>query len=155
MISPPILFKSLRAALIGVVSLLAVYFTVLTLVSGWEFTVQQFRDFWYFVVSLALGFGLQVGIFIFLKTITRHGDGSGKVVAVSGATSTGAMIACCTHYLANVLPVIGATGALAFVAQYQVELFWVALAFNLAGILYIGRKALQAFRHMALMGARS
>ena len=147
------LFKSSRAATIGALALLAIYFTVLTLVSGWEFTWQQFGEFWYFVVPLAAGFGLQVGIFIFLKEITRHGDGSGKVVAVSGATSTGAMIACCTHYLANVLPVLGATGALAFVAQYQVQLFWVALAFNLAGILYIGRKALQASRHMALMGA--
>lgn len=154
MVSPQIVFKSSRAAVIGAVALLAIYFTILTLVSGWEFTWEQFRDFWYFVVSLAVGFGLQVGLFIYLKEITRHGEGSGKVVAVSGATSTGAMIACCTHYVANVLPVLGATGAMAFVAQYQVELFWVALAFNLAGLLYIGRKAFQASRHMELMGAQ-
>jgi Cu+-exporting ATPase len=154
MVSPQIMFKSLRAAIISAVALLAIYFTILTLVSGWEFTWQQFRDFWYFVVTLTVGFGMQVGLFIYLREITRHGEGSGKVVAVSGATSTGAMIACCTHYVANVLPVLGATGAMAFVAQYQIQLFWVALAFNLAGLLYIGRKAFQASRHMDLMGAQ-
>ena len=31
--------------------LLGVYFTVLTLVSGWSFTQEQFVDYWYFVVS--------------------------------------------------------------------------------------------------------
>jgi Cu+-exporting ATPase len=86
--------------------------------------------------------------------VARHTDASGKVVAVSGATSTGAMIACCAHYLANVLPVLGATGFIALVAQYQVQLFWVGLAFNLAGIGYIGRKTMQAVRHMALMEAQ-
>jgi Cu+-exporting ATPase len=146
-------FNAWRAAAIGSLALLTVYFSVLTLVSGWDFTWEQFREFWYFVVALTVGFGVQVGLYTFLKETARHGAGSGKVVAVSGATSTGAMIACCTHYLANVLPVLGATGFLALVAQYQIQLFWVGLAFNLAGILYIGRKALQAFRHMAMMEA--
>lgn len=148
--SSPIWFKSGRAAISGSLGLLAVYFMVLTLVSGWEFTQEQFRDFWYFVLALAAGFGLQVGIYVYLKELTRHG-GSRKVVAVSGATSTGAMIACCTHYLANLLPVLGATGLLALVAQYQVQMFWVALAINLAGVVYIGRRAFQASRHMAGM----
>src|SRR3989338_7470026 len=35
--------------------LLGVYFTVLTLVSGWSFTQEQFVDYWYFVVSGVTG----------------------------------------------------------------------------------------------------
>lgn len=145
--------KPVRAGAVAGVGLLAAYFLVLTLVSGWGFAWSQFGDFWYFVVALAAGFGTQIGLYAYLKQVTRHANASGKVVAVSGATSTGAMISCCTHYLANVLPVLGATGVVALVAQYQVELFWVGLAFNLAGLLYIGRKALQASRHVALMEA--
>jgi len=147
-------FKPARAGVAGGFALLAVYFMILTLVSGWDFTRDQFRDFWYFVVALAVGFGVQIALYTYLKQVTRHTDSSGKVMAVSGATSTGAMISCCTHYLVNVLPVLGATGFVALVAQYQVELFWVGLAFNLAGVFYIGRKALQASRHMALMEAQ-
>jgi Cu+-exporting ATPase len=147
-------FRPALAGVIGALTLLAVYFLILTLVSGWEFTQEQFREFWYFVIALAAGFGVQIALFIYLRQVALHTDASGKVVAVSGATSTGAMIACCTHYLANVLPVLGATGFLALVAQYQVQLFWVGLAFNLAGVAYIGRKTVLAVRHMALMEAQ-
>jgi len=142
----PMLWGVLASAL-----LLGAYFLVLTLVSGWEFARTQFAAFWYFVVALAAGFGIQIGLYAFLRRVTRHADASGKVVTVSGATSTGAMISCCAHYLTNVLPVLGATGVVALVAQYQTELFWVAIAFNLAGMFYVGRKVVETSRHMAKM----
>jgi len=71
------------------------------------------------------------------------------VVAASGTTSTLAMISCCAHYLTNVAPVLGATGLVAFAAQFQVELFWVGLAFNLAGIGYVGNKLFKATKEHA------
>jgi Cu+-exporting ATPase len=77
------------------------------------------------------------------------------MVAVSGGTSTAAMISCCAHYLTNVVPVLGATGFIAIVAQYQTELFWVGLAFNVVGIVYVGRKLVAATRHMAQMEQRT
>ncbi len=143
--------RSVLSGAAGCLLLLAVYFAVLTLVSGWSFALGQFAEFWYFIVTLAVGFGVQVGLYIRLRDVTRHGDASGSVIAVSGGTSTAAMISCCTHYLANVLPVLGATGLVAIVAQYQTELFWVGLVFNTAGVIYVGRKLLQASRHMAQM----
>ena len=144
----------MKAAAVGILAfglLLGVYFGVLTLVSGWEFTLEQFATYWHFIVPLAVGFGVQVGLYTYLRRLTRHDKAAGKVAAVSGGTSTAAMISCCTHYLANVVPILGATGLLALVGQYQVELFWVVLAFNLAGVLYIGSKVVQASRHMAQM----
>ncbi len=145
---------ALKAAAAGILAgglLLGVYFGVLTLVSGWEFTLGQFAAFWHFTVALAAGFGVQVGLYTYLRRLTRHGDAAGKIAAVSGGTSTAAMVSCCSHYLANVLPILGATGLVALVGQYQVELFWLGLAFNLAGVLYIGSKVVQASRHMAQM----
>jgi Cu+-exporting ATPase len=59
------------------------------------------------------------------------------------------MVSCCAHYLMNVAPVLGATGLVAFVAQFQVELFWVGLAFNLAGIAYVANKLVEASRQHA------
>lgn len=146
----PIMF-GVSAAIV----LLTLYFIVLALVSGWAFTFQQFADFWYFVVALALGFGLQVALFVRLRHVARHDGRAGGAVAVSGGTSTAAMISCCAHYLVNVMPVLGATGLVALIAQYQTELFWVGLAFNLAGVAYIGRKLLLATRHMAWMEAQA
>lgn len=124
--------------------LLAVYFAVLTLVSGWQFTWQQFSDFWYFIVPLGAGFGLQVALFLRLREVVHQTKDSKTVMAASGTTSTAAMISCCAHYLVNVAPVLGATGLVTFATQYQIEFFWVGLAFNAAGIAYIGNKLWKA-----------
>ena len=120
--------------------LLAVYFGILTLVSSWEFAQSQFGDFWYFIVSLAIGFGVQIALYQYIKRMVHTGQGMGKVVGVSGATSTAAMVSCCAHYLVNLLPILGVTGLVTFAAQYQVKLFWVGIVFNLVGIVYMANR---------------
>jgi Cu+-exporting ATPase len=125
-------------------ALLVLYFGVLALVSGWSFTLSQFSDFWYYIVPLAAGFGLQVALFLKLREVVSRAKEAGAVIAASGTTSTAAMISCCAHYLTNVAPVLGATGLVAFAAQFQVELFWVGLAFNAAGIAFVGTKLWKA-----------
>jgi P-type Cu+ transporter len=145
-----IVSKSIMYGVAGMAALLGIYFVILAAVSGWEFTVSQFLDFWYFIVSLAAGFGIQIGLYSYLQNAVRGMDMSGKVVAVSGTTSTAAMISCCAHYLTNILPVVGAAGAVALVAQYQIELFWFGLACNIAGIAYMGNRVLQFSRAHAM-----
>lgn len=131
--------------------MLAIYFVVLALVSRWSFTVSQFSDFWYYVLPLAAGFGLQVALFTRLRILLHQSAADSRgVVAASGTTSTVAMISCCAHYLVNVAPVLGATGLVTFAAQYQAEFFWIGIAFNLAGIAFIGRRLHQATREHAL-----
>lgn len=148
----------MRSMAVGILAgglLMGVYFSVLTLVSGWEFTLGQFATYWHFIVPLAMGFAVQVGLYTYLRRITRHDNAAGKVAAVTGGTSTAAMISCCTHYLANIVPILGATGLVALVGQYQVQLFWVGLAFNLAGVVYISTRVVQASRHMAQMAQQA
>ena len=123
--------------------LLGVYFVVLSLVSGWKFAQDQFSAFWYFIVSLALGFGVQIGLYAYLRGLIREKHGEGKVLGVTGTTSTAAMISCCTHYIANLVPMLGTVGAVTFVAQYQGEFFWVGLLFNLGGIFYIANRIIK------------
>jgi len=131
--------------------LLGVYVSVVTGPSGWEPAVSPLAEFWPFIVALAAGFGVQIGLYLRLRRLTRHGAGR-TVVAASGGTSAAAMVSCCTHYLANVVPVLGATGVVALVAQYQTEFFWLGLVFNAAGTVYVGGKLPQASHHMAEMG---
>src|SRR3989344_3910552 len=128
-------------------ALLGVYFAVLTFVSGWSFTLEQFSTFRYFVVSLAIGFGIQIGLYVYLRGLIIDGGGSRKVLGVTGTTSTAAMISCCMHYLANLLPILGAVGAVTFVAQYQVELFWIGLAFNMFGVAFIVNRVIRFKKH--------
>lgn len=126
--------------------LLAAYFGVLTVVSGWKFTVSQFSEFWYYILPLGAGFGLQVALYTRLRQLLHQSKDARTVMAASGTTSTAAMISCCAHYLVNVAPVLGATGLVTFAAQYQVEFFWAGLAFNAAGIAYIGNNLFNAIK---------
>ena len=142
----------LRAFATGAVAfalLLALYFLLVGLVSGFEYALEQFATYWYFLVALAAGFGAQMGLYTYLKRLVANSSALKKVVAVSGTTSTAAMISCCAHYLTNILPVLGATGLVTIAAQYQVEFFWVGLAFNLAGIAYIVPKVIRASKEHA------
>jgi len=140
------LVKTLSWGAAAFVLMLAVYFGVVSLVSGWDFTLEQFADFWYFIIALALGFGTQVGLYVYLRQLVGQQKIPGKMVAATGTTSTAAMVSCCAHYLVNVLPVLGITGFVTVVAQYQVQLFWVGLAFNLVAILYIAPKVIKAVK---------
>ena len=143
-----------RAMLGGVLAtsvLLGLYVGVLTALSGLDFTISQFNEFWPFIVALASGFGIQVGLFLRLRQLTAIHHYANHIVAASGTTSTVAMLACCTHYLANVLPILGAVGLVSMVAQYQVQLLWIGLIFNAAGLAFITWQfsaAKRAFKEM-------
>lgn len=141
-----VFIKPLSWGALAFVLMLAVFFGVVSLISGWSFMLEQFAAFWYYIIILAMGFGIQVGLYTYLRQLVGHQGISGKMVAASGTTSTAAMVSCCAHYLVNILPVIGVTGFVTVVAQYQVQLFWLGLLFTLAGILYIAPKVVKAYQ---------
>lgn len=141
-ITKSVLYGTLASAV-----LLGVYFAVLTLVSGWGFAQSQFATYWYFLVSLVAGFGIQIVLYQYIKSLVHGRQGMGKVIGVSGTTSTASMISCCAHYLVNLVPILGVTGLATFVAQYQINIFWVGLAFNIFGIVFIGNKIIKFKKH--------
>ena len=136
----------IKIGLLATLALLGIYFLVVSLISGASFAAEQFSRYWYFIASLAVGFGIQMGLYIYLRRAVTHRDPSGKVIAVTGTTSTAAMIACCAHYAANILPVLGVAGIATAIAGYQIELFWIGLALNFLGIAFIVRR-INKFHH--------
>lgn len=141
------IFRSTRNAGIATLALLGVYIVIVSLVSGWVFMLDQISRFWYYVLSLAVGFGIQVGLYTYLKNVIKQ-NSSPRVLAVSGATSTVAMISCCAHYLVNLLPILGAVGIITIISQYQIQLFWVGLIFNLVGIIYMLNRVRKFLRNV-------
>ena len=135
--------KSVFYGLLASLILLTFYFTVVTLISGWEFAREQVEQFWYFLLALTVGFGVQVGLYVYLKNLVKNQKPNGKVLAATGTTSTVAMISCCSHYLTNLLPFLGIAGLVTIVSQYQVQLFWVGLTFNLLGVVYMLNKVIK------------
>ena len=125
--------------LLASLGLLAIYFSLVSAISGVSFAQEQFGRYWYFILALSLGFGVQVALYSRLRELIKGGAQAG-VVAVSGVTSTFAMISCCSHYLVNILPMLGVVGVLTVISQYQIEFFWVGITANALGILYIANR---------------
>jgi hypothetical protein len=133
------LLPSPRAILFGIlaaITLLALYLGLITLAQGWSHaTAQLSLDRWY-VATIALGFGTQVGLFSWLRTLHTSAMAAGGVAASTG-TSTMAMLACCAHHVADVLPVLGLSGAAIFLNDYKTELLWLGITMNAAGVIYM------------------
>ncbi len=118
------IIKPVLYGIFATIIMLVIYFVVLSLVSGWGFAQDQFMTFWYYIVSLVVGFGIQIALYQYIKSLVHNGQGMGKIVGVSGTTSTASMISCCAHYLVNLVPILGVTGVATFVTQYQISIFW-------------------------------
>ncbi len=132
----------LMAGLLGALGLSALYLGIVTLAESWSHALDLFREDAPFVVPIILGFGTQVGLFVYVKRGLHLPDGTGTVGALTGAgtgTSTLAMVACCAHHVTDVLPLVGLSAAAVFLAAYKVWFMALGLATNLAGILVMLR----------------
>ncbi|OGG13084.1 hypothetical protein A2875_00535 [Candidatus Gottesmanbacteria bacterium RIFCSPHIGHO2_01_FULL_46_14] len=102
----------------------------MTLLSGWAAAVEQFLALWYLMIPLAIGFGIQVGLYTKMKATLR----SKSMMTTSGATSGAAMLACCAHHATDVLPFLGLSGISIFLTRYQAPLLLGSIGINSIGI---------------------
>ena len=126
-----------RHALIGAgaaVLLLAVYLGIITLAQGWTHALEQTADRGYWVAALAAGFGVQAGLFSFIRQGIRQRRAATGSVAVSGGVSAGSMAACCAHHLSDILPLLGLSGAAIFLTTYQTFSIIIGVFSNVVGI---------------------
>ncbi|MBF6612499.1 MAG: hypothetical protein IVW55_05160 [Chloroflexi bacterium] len=127
--------KPIFFGVLASIGLLTLYLGTITLAQSWEHALQQLGDDLWFVGAITLGFGIQVGLFTYLRALRAH-TGAGGMVASTG-TSTVAMLACCAHHLTEVLPLIGLSGVAVFLNAYKTPLLWLGLVMNLGGIAYM------------------
>ena len=127
-----------RHILIGVgaaVLLIIIYLGIITLAQDWTHALQQTAELWYWVLALAGGFGIQAGLFSFIRqSIRERRAATTGSVAVSGGVSSGSMAACCAHHLSDVLPLIGLSGVAIFLVRYQLFFIIVGVVSNIVGI---------------------
>jgi len=98
----------------------------------------------YFVTAIAAGFGIQTGLFVYVRRLLslRARGGAAAATATGTGTSTVAMVACCAHHVTDALPVLGLSGAALFLNDYRIPLMAAGLAVNAAGVLYMARLAI-------------
>lgn len=136
-------FPSRRPALYGLLSALAlfsVYMSILTLSSTLGNAWDEFWARWPWFTTLLIGFGVQIGLVVYVRSyhkFLRTKPGGTGALAASASLSGGAMLACCLHYVTNVLPFLGLSAAALFVSEYQVWFLAIGIASGFLGASYI------------------
>jgi hypothetical protein len=118
-------------------SLLALYFLILTLANSFSHAVEQFQEMWYWITLLVMGFSIQAGLYSYVRIVLKTRKESGAAassVAAAGGISTTSMVACCAHHVTDVLPILGLSAAVVFLNQYQTLFIVVGVLSNLIGI---------------------
>ena len=113
--------------------ILAFYISVLTIFQSSGFALYEFKRLWVWLVPLSIGFGTQIGLYVSMK----HDASVNNGMAASGTISGGSMVACCSHYLLSVIPIIGITGLTAFTSflmNYQKAFFSIGIVSSIIGI---------------------
>ncbi len=137
---PP--FRPVLFGVLGSAALAGLYLGLVTLAQGLDHATELLLQDWYLVLPITLGFGIQVGLFFYLRTVLRMRKGTTSATALAGAgtgTSSVAMVACCAHHLADLLPFIGLSGAALLLADYRQPLMLAGIAVNLVGIAVMAR----------------
>lgn len=128
----------LGAGLAGAIFLTGLYFGIVSWAESPQHAAELFWQDRWIVFPILLGFGVQMALYVILKKrlfvpIASVGP-SGALTGAGGTTSTLAMVACCAHHVADVLPVLGLTAAATFLAQYRTAFMLVGLGTTLVGI---------------------
>lgn len=169
--------KHKTVGFLGMLGLLMVYFLILTLseavLGGLGFseslghTLGRFGEMWYLVLILSAGFGIQLGLFSFVKSGTSQSmKAAGTEVAAAGGISTASMVACCAHHITDFLPMLGLSAASIFLAKYQIPFIVLGIFSNLIGItimlsliqkhkLYSGNGAFGSFFRLDMTALRN
>lgn len=129
--------KSLLVGVLAAGTLVGLYLGLIALAQGWNHALDQLQIDLGFVAALTAGFGTQVGLFAYLRSLQARMAGSGVGMAASTVTSTGAMLACCAHHVTDVLPILGIGGLAVFLGAYRTPLLWIGLSMNVAGITFL------------------
>jgi len=132
-----VLSKAVADGILAGLGLLSFYFLTLRFANGsWIGAFDQFGQRWVWIALLDWSFGVQVGLYRYLRQILKDSL-SGKIATGSGGFSTLGMIACCAHHLSDILPVVGLSGAFLFLGQYQDWFLALGLASNTLGTAYL------------------
>jgi hypothetical protein len=147
--TPAVAVGAMAAAL-----LVGLYLGLVTWAQDWGHARELLWEDRYFVGAIALGFGSQAGLYVHVRQMARRRRlASTAVTAVGTGTSSVAMVACCAHHLADVLPLVGFSGLAVFLGDYRVPLMALGIGVNAIGVFVMLRVVLRERRLLALASA--
>lgn len=148
--------------LVGILAAFAMfgmYVLILTVFQDFAHAMQQAGQDWLWVGLVALGFGAQIGLYVYLRLLVSAAKATGATVAASTGTGTSTlgMVACCAHHLTDLAPLVALTGAsslsgaIAFLNEWKYPFIALGLIVNAIGIVITVRTIQKSKAHLNAM----
>lgn len=119
----------------GTSVLLVIYLLLMRVTTGSvSSALAQFRTYQYWILALAIGFGIQLGLYKYIKIKHMESKQVDNMAKITGTTSTATMVACCAHHAVDLVPILGFSALASFLGAYTKELFALGIISNLFGI---------------------
>lgn len=144
--NPPIGGRAIAFGLAATAGVVALDLALIALAQGTAHAFDQLVADAPIVGLLAGGLGLQAALFVELRAIGRAHRADGAVAAAGGGTSVTAMVACCVHHAADVLPLLGVSAAASLLEAFRTPVVVLAIALNGAGAVLLARRLRDARR---------
>ena len=139
--------RSVRAGEIGALAMAVFYVAVVAGASGsWAHLRDQARTDWAYLLFIIAGFAVQVALLTELRRRHRLNRATASASGAGAGASTIGMVACCAHHLADLLPVLGATGAATFLTDQQTPVMVVGITITAAGVTIAARRLRKLLR---------
>ena len=122
--------NSILYGILAGMGLLLFYLIIVSIFQGIEFAFLNLRSLWYLIFPLVIGFGTQIGLY----TSIKHTAQLTGTVAGTGSISGGSMVACCSHFLLQMIPIAGISGLSLFLVKYQAWFLIIGILSNAFGI---------------------
>ncbi len=147
-----------RSVITGILAggvLIVVYLAIISLAQGLAHALDQLATDAGFIAAVTTGLGIQVALFVELRSVNRNHRLGAAMTAAGTGTSAAAMLACCAHHVVDLLPLVGLSAAAVFLNDFKVPLLLVGIATNVLGIVVIARALGRARRACAIAALAS
>ena len=131
-----LIFDIIRNSVIAIFIVIVVNLIVLYSLNFPSMAIFQLKRYIWLLIPLVLGFGVQIGLYTYLK----HLNAVCTVTSMAGGgVSSISMLLCCSHYLVNFLPFISLSTA-NLLTKYTFYILLFGVASNLLGIWFMLNK---------------
>ena len=128
--------RIIRNSIIAVLIVVIINFLVLAILNFPAMAIFQIKKYIWLLIPLVLGFGIQIGLYTYLK----HLNAVCNITSMAGGgVSSISMLLCCSHYLVNFLPFISLSTA-NLLTEYTFYILLFGVASNLLGIWFMLNK---------------
>ncbi len=132
-----IVYFTIIMGIIGGLSITSLFFVIMILFTSFNDGLSVFWDLIIWIVPLIIGFGIQVGLYTYMKmnlTYKRDLLATKASLTAAGGTSAVSMLACCAHHLTDILPFMGVSVLATFFIDYQKVFLAIGISSNLIGM---------------------